>query len=350
MKSECTISLGLRGSKIALLGLLMLAGGAWPVSGASTNDNNTLRLTVELRDGSRVVGRDADKTLAFHSVLLGNLDLAVKDIRSIECLATNTAKLTTTSGDVLTGGFAKSELNLQTGFGKVGLPVASIRRLTISATRTSGKPIDGLVALWSAEGNANDSVGNRHGQLQNQADYAPGKVGQAFAFHSPDDGMTASAMDFPIGTSDRTLDCWIYLDAFSPGILGFIAGYGDAGAGRLYCLGVATDHRIAFTQWGEAVFGPTLVPGRWYNIAVTSVGTDSIKLYVDGTQVASGSMNFATPPEGRFWIGKYNTPGEERQFIGKIDEVAVYNRALTDDEIKAIYDEAAPAKLAAMGE
>ena len=345
MKTKHPISSAIRKFSLVFLGLFIFAGCARPdQTAAASDDTAAVRLTVELSDGSRVVGQGVDKSFPFHSVLLGNLDLAMKDIRSIECLTTNSAKLTTTGGDVLTVGFAKSELQLQTGFGKVELPVASVRRLTVSAPRAAAKPIDGLVALWSAEGNTDDSVGNRHGQLEGQAGYAPGKIGQAFAFHSSGDGVTAAATGLPVGNSDRTIDCWIYIDAYSPGILGFVAGYGDEGGGRLFCFGVGRDHRIFFTQWGDAIYGSTLLHGQWYNIAVTSSGTDSIKLYVDGNQVGAGSANFNTPAAGQFWIGGKNCQIEDRQFLGSIDEVAVYNRALSDDEIKSLAEDAAPAK------
>lgn len=344
MKSEPSTNPASCTFNLLVLGLLVFAGSfhAMPAAAAS-DDTNAVRLTIELRDGSRVVGQGVDKTLPFQSVLLGKLELAVKDIRSIECLTTNTAKLTITGGDVLMVSFAKSELRVLTGFGKVELPVNSVRRLTVSVLRAAGKPIDGLVALWSAEGNADDSVGNRHGQLLNQAGYAPGKVGQAFAFHSLRDQLLAPATDLPTGTSDRTIDCWIYLDSFNNDAEECIAGYGVGGPGQIFSLSVCHGHRLAFTQWGDSFDGSELEANRWYNVAVTSAGTGPIKLYVDGVNVATGTLNFSTPAGGQFWIGKINSPYTQAQFYGLIDEVAVYNRALSDDEIKSLAEDA-PAK------
>ena len=350
MKTKNPISPANRTFNLLLLGLLVIAGCSRPVQTAAANDDTTaVRLTVELRDGSRVVGQGMDKSFPFRSALLGNLDLAMKDIRSIECLTTNSAKLTTTGGDVLTVGFAKSELQLQTGFGKVELPVASVRRIAVSVLRAAAKPIDGLVALWSAEGNADDSVGNRHGQLQNQAGYAPGKIGQAFAFHSVGDQMTAPATDLPAGTSDRTINCWVYIDSFNNDEEEFIVSYGTRDRGQIFALCVANGRRLAFTQWGDALWGPVLEANRWYNIAVTSAGS-SVKLYVNGVSVATGAYNFNTPANGQIVIGKKNqSPYPPEQFFGLIDEVAVYNRALSDDEIRSIAEDAAPAKPAALG-
>ena len=344
MKAASPISPAIRKFSLVFLGLFIFAGCSWPVQ-AAANDDTAVRLTVELRDGSRVVGQGVDRTFPFHSALLGNLELAVKDIRSIECLTTNSAKLTTTGGDVLTVGFAQSELKLQTGFGKVELPIASIRHLTVSVLRAAAKPIDGLVALWSAEGNADDSVGNRHGQLLNQAGYAPGKIGQAFAFRNLGDQVTAPATDLPAGTSDRTIDCWIYIESFNNDEEEIVVSYGTSGRGQIFALCVADGHRLKFTQWGDGLWGSVLELNRWYHIAVASVGSSSVKLYVDGVIVATGSLNFDTPSNGQIVIGKKNqSPNPPEQFYGLIDEVGVYNRALSDDEIKSLAEEAAPAK------
>src|ERR1019366_6674916 len=67
----------------------------------AADTNPPPRLTVELRDGSRVVGTSAEKYFKFHSALLGNLKLDVKDIRSVECVSSNSAKLATANGDTL---------------------------------------------------------------------------------------------------------------------------------------------------------------------------------------------------------------------------------------------------------
>jgi len=296
------------------------------------------RLTVELRDGSRVVGESVEKNFRFHSALLGDLKLAVKDLQTVDCITTNSANLTTTSGDTLTVAWVDSKLAVKTGFGGVGLPVVSVRKVSVATSDANAHP-PGLVALWSGEGNGKDAVGGNHAVLTDIT-FSEGKVGQAFTFHNIGDAITAPATDLPVGTGDRTLDCWIYLNTYVPGAETFIAGYGDFGvAGKSYAIGLdnSPNRRLFFSQWGEAIRGPALETGRWYNLAVTSVGTSSIKLYVDGVNVASGALNFDTPSGTQFHIGQVTAPYCLRQCIGLIDEVAVYNRALSAEEIKAIY-------------
>jgi hypothetical protein len=100
------------------------------------------RLTVDLRDGSRVVGTSVDKNFKFHSALLGDIKLAVKDIRGVECVATNSAKLTTTQGDTLMGWFVESAIAIKTSFGKVKLAVASIRSVKVLARTASASGLE----------------------------------------------------------------------------------------------------------------------------------------------------------------------------------------------------------------
>jgi hypothetical protein len=115
-----------------------------PLIAASADTNLPPRLTVSLNDGSRVVGTSAENHLKFHSSLLGDIKLQLKDIRSIECVSSNTARLTTANGDSLSVWFVNSDLALLTSFGKVELKTDNLRRLTVSpfGTAASGELIN----------------------------------------------------------------------------------------------------------------------------------------------------------------------------------------------------------------
>ncbi len=313
-----------------------------PVQAASTDTNLPPRLTMELRDGSRVTGASVEKYLTFRAALSGEIKLEVKKIRSVECSSTNYAKLTTVNGDSLTVCFVDSVIAMKTSFGKVELPVNSLRKISVSTSRTTGAHPAGLVALWSGEGNADDSVNGSNGILNGGATFAEGKVGRAFKFHNLGDSVTAPAAGLPVGTSDRTIACWVYIESFLPRAEATIAAYGNFGkANQAFAIyfNDQPDHRLCFSTWGDAIVGPVLEKGQWYNIAVTSIGNDSIKLYVNGVLVASGVSQFNTPPDSIFRIGQIAEPDCVRQFIGMIDEVAIYNRALSAEEIQAVCKE-----------
>jgi serine/threonine protein kinase len=205
-----------------------------------------------------------------------------------------------------------------------------------AATRKDLPP--GLVALWSCEGNANDSIGSNNGWLLKRAGFAPGVIGQAFAFNASGDGVVASAVNLPDGTSDRTIDFWVCVKSYVPFGETAMVGYGNFGMdGQAYYLGLDINRHLIFSQWGRCILGPILDLDHWHNVAVTSAGTNNIKLYLDGVRVAKGALSFDTPPETQFLIGQVTAPYVQRQLIGLIDEIAVYNRALSGSEIKAIY-------------
>ena len=82
---------------------------------------------------------------------------------------------------------------------------------------------------------------------------------------------------------------------------------------------------------------------KWTLAAVTYNGAQ-MRIYQDGKQVGNmAKIGFITKDKGKkAWIGG-NPPGkEDRPWYGKIDEVAVFDRVLIEDEIKALYDARLP--------
>ena len=75
---------------------------------------------------------------------------------------------------------------------------------------------------------------------------------------------------------------------------------------------------------------------QWYHVAVTSQGGIST-LYLNGTNVGSANFPFNTPAGSQLLIGSINQFANY-QTIGAVDEVSIYNRALTQPEIQAIYN------------
>lgn len=325
---------------------LLLAGiaNAGPTGGTTPPP----RLTIELRDGSRVVGQSVDDQLKFHSTLLGDLKLAVKDLRAIECLNTNSAKLTTASGDVLTGWFANAALRVNAGFGKVELAVNSIRRLTVAVVPPPGKLPTGLVALWSGEGDGHDSVGGNDAILTDIT-FAEGKVGQAFSFNGrsawlkiPDnpvldvgagEGFTVTAWIKPTRVNGiySGVEWCDYLCAFE-------LGQTPSDYGALVASIFDSDRNNHFLRSGAG----TLVPNVFQHIAVTFDKASGVGvLYVNGTGVAQSIFGNIVPlTKGGLQIGfRPGNPGDwtyNRFFGGLMDEIGIYNRALSASEIQAV--------------
>ena len=318
----------------------------------AADTNPPPRLAVDLRDGSRVVGTSVEKNFKFHSALLGDLKLAVKDISSVECVSSNSAKLTAANGDAFTVWFVNPEFAVKTSFGKVELPVDSVRRLTVSAASVAGAHPPGLVALWSGEGDGNDSAGGNTATLTDIT-FVDGKVGQAFSFNGlsscikmpasqsldagAGDGFTIMAWIKPsdvqglhplIQWSDNAmLNLWIGIRPYENGVL-----RGD--------IGSEEGNHFVVSHPG------VLASGVFQHIAFTydkagGIGT----LYVNGVIVAQRSLGcqLVANTKGDLWISPIDrSPGNwstDRAFAGVMDEIAIYNRALSGSEIQAVCTE-----------
>jgi hypothetical protein len=211
---------------------------------------------------------------------------------------------------------------------------------TPTSTRTLGAKVEGcieppagLVSWWTGDGNPDDIQGENDGMLIYRVSFSPGMVGQAFSFNGKN-WLYASTKGLPTGASNRTMALWVKVNTFLEGEA-FFAGYGNFGTfEQTFHLG-AVGNTLFFSQWGQAVFGPALQTNRWYHVAVTNVGSQ-ITLYLDGEVVGRGNMPMNTSLGGRFFMG--SLPNEAyKRLDGLIDEVDVYNRALSAEEIRAIY-------------
>jgi hypothetical protein len=325
------------------------------------------RLTIELRDGSHVVGKGLDDVLNFHSSAMGDLKLTWAGIRSIDYAATNAdvARLTATNGDVYEIQFSSPAVRVETSFGKNELPVKLIRSLKVSAMTGPGQWPAGLVALWPGDGDANDSVGGNNGTLSGNATFGEGKSGQAFSL----DGVN-SFVKIPqspnLNLADQiTISFWMKADAdntmntMCEGLVTSdfyvieIDNGPNGGWGVNFAVsttanpgGESRTTSASFTHISQANGGSAPVtPGQWHHIAGTYDGT-KLQLYIDGRPWGNPMPETGTIirmlPDSFVAIGSEDGRTTcpycvaNRYFKGMIDEVAIFNRALSAPEIRAI--------------
>ena len=210
----------------------------------------------------------------------------------------------------------------------------------------------GLVGWWRAEGNANDSAGTDEGISEGGLAYAPGEVGQAFVFNGTDaDVHIPASATLNVGAgSGMSVEAWIKpaeVNAQHPLVewnggsfgaelwLGVIPPLGT-GAGCLYGALVDANRRPnAISSAGGLV-----VPNAWQHVAMTYDKTTGIAvLYLDGAVVQQQTLGVVTPlTTGDLWLGlRPNDAGAGLRYAGLMDEVSVYNRALSAAEVQAIY-------------
>ena len=330
-----------------------------PSAAGITAGATTAQLTIELRDGSRVVGKGLDDSLSFHSPGMGDLKLAWSGIRSLQYTGANTdiARLTATNGDVYEAQFAASSVRVATSFGTNELPVRLIRSIQVMATAFPGQFPPGLVALWSGESDARDSVGTNNGKLEGQIGFTTGQIGMAFNFLTPEDDVRIPAsptLDVAAGGS-FTITAWIkpaeVTGAHS--LLEWNTGDGvtywgvhffldanafNSGPGSLYANLV--DQSGA---WHQIHSPPGVVTaGVFQFVALTYDKTSGLaRIYCNGHAVAQQVLgSFIPNTRYDLFLGhRPLTRGETSSYLGALDEVALFNRALSAAEIQALCTE-----------
>ncbi|MGA2786622.1 MAG: LamG-like jellyroll fold domain-containing protein [Verrucomicrobiota bacterium] len=222
--------------------------------------------------------------------------------------------------------------NVTTGLGNTNRSVTLIVNSTLCAPVSSG-----LVGWWLGEGNADDVAGGNNGTLINNVNFVEGEVGQAFSF---DGGSYVSIPDSPsLDTlvSSITIEAWVKFNQTNAdwnweGII-------NKGNSSWRLQATAGANTVTFSTTGVSPHGDlsgsrSVRDGQWHHVAGVYDGTN-MYLYVDGTvdvsQAATGMISQNNNP---MCIGANLSAGF---FNGLIDEVSIYNRALTALEIQAIY-------------
>mgnify|MGYP001324052562 CR=1 FL=1 len=229
--------------------------------------------------------------------------------------------------------------------GTAALLVAGLHDAPSAGAVCVAAPAD-AVAWYPAEGDAADIVGTNDGTPTGGLAFAAGQVGQAFVLDGVDDHVvldaTTEALDF--GTGDFTAECWIKLDSTATDQTFFQRLTSDS-FGPSYFFEFRAPGALRFGVFesvanrNDFVVDATLTTGQWYHVAAVRSG-DTSRIYLDGESLGEQTAGSAvhTGTSGQFAIGSTanGTLGFIRFVHGAIDELTLYSRALSGDEIAAI--------------
>lgn len=215
-------------------------------------------------------------------------------------------------------------------------------------TCTGTAPPSGMVSWWTGDGNAIDTADGNDGTLENGATYAAGRVDQAFSFDGVNDYVQIGDRANLVMSRHVSVDAWI-----NP------TGPGSGGGGGGIIVNKEGEYEISRFSDGTIrwAFAMSTSPGwAWVNtgfVAPLSTWTHIAVVYDNGrvTTYGNGSpvhvfnpasnpapLGDVHPGEEDFRIGGRQRPADNAQnFHGQIDEVEVFNRPLTRQEVATLF-------------
>jgi hypothetical protein len=83
-------------------------------------------------------------------------------------------------------------------------------------------------------------------------------------------------------------------------------------------------------------YGSNLADGNWHHVTcVNDSNAGTVKVYEDGVQIGSNNQGATNSSSGTFYIGTKD--GTNEVFKGQLDDIRVYNYALTAAQVKTLY-------------
>ena len=209
-------------------------------------------------------------------------------------------------------------------------------------------PKDGLVGYWPFNGNANDESGNGNNGTVNGATLSAdrnGKANSAYSFDGQKDFIEVPDTDNLDLISDYSISVWtkIFDYTTSSDNMSVILGKPrDNSWADGYCIFAVDGHKNYGGSFigGNVVYRDSLPLNTWNNITFIYDGNFS-KLYLNGALVDSSQSgsSISNSPASLFFGKNFGSYAGtlQRWFKGYIDDIAIYNRALSQQEIKALY-------------
>lgn len=193
--------------------------------------------------------------------------------------------------------------------------------------------LDGLVSWWKLdEGqgvDARDSKNNNHG-IVTGADWVDGLIGKALNFIINDDYVTVQHNN-NLNLPAFTIEAWININSFTVNYQRIVQ---KGGAFQFFVL---DDGRLQL-QWYNGtenqgmISTDTVSLGTWHHVVAT-LSNSINRIYID-TSMNGPDVDTGNPEENTNVLTIGNREAHDRQLDGIIDELKIYNRALSQQEVE----------------
>ena len=225
--------------------------------------------------------------------------------------------------------------------------VAVMHPLRVNAQLPAYIPADSLTAWYPFSGNANDlgSSGN-HGTVTGAQLVSDrfGNEASAYDFFNPNDHILVSAIRQSSFAGNFTITAWVYFRNFSidyphlmSGMNNYIALHGQ---GPIYYpdnekVGFYTTTVNAGHQ-GLLVSQQVLTMNSWHHVIINKSGNE-VRMYIDNQLAAFNTYDNQPLMEGEgLFLGNFYGLGNPVD--GKIDDVGIWQRSLSEEEMSAIFN------------
>jgi hypothetical protein len=235
------------------------------------------------------------------------------------------------------------------------LTLALVAQMTFAQNLPSYVPADGLVGYWGFNGNADDQSGNAKNGTVTGAILTSDRFGSAnsaYNFSGAAQFITCPSISELNGSSSASFSLWVKINGNNSWT------NCNLGCGQ-YVLsrdGDQSTTNIGITYGpGNKLFGGRIgsngsgigagstntypVPQSTWHHIVFNIGGGFLKLYVDGVFNSSSVFNGVMPSSSsNLFFGKLPVGGFEYYLNGFLDDIGIWNRALTQEEITNLFN------------
>jgi len=220
-------------------------------------------------------------------------------------------------------------------------------------TRGTGL-IEGTFVHWKLDETTgavaeDDSANDYDGTLVNMddSDWVPGLTGNALDLDGVNDHVLVDDICTAIAGRDLTVSAWVKAPALNPNMQFMIAINSSSGNNKLMFGTRASTATLSFVDsepvWRDTT--ATVIDNTWHHIAyVLDDSADTITVYVDGSQVLSFTSTVSISNTDLFSLGQEYDAGLTTGdfYSGQLDDVRVYDRALSVTDILGLFDPSTP--------
>lgn len=214
-----------------------------------------------------------------------------------------------------------------------------------------------LISYWKLDNNSADALGVNNGTDGGSLTYATGRINQGV---SQTDGATGLGISFGTGTTldlsayPLSVSAWFKTSSsfsqdndtmrifgsqlqsapFSNYLLQMDMGSVSGDRGKI-ALGYRNTAGTSYFVTSSSLYND----GAWHFATGTIDGSGNMKLYIDGSLVASGTTATGTLSPSRLsTIGSGSITSANDVWVGQIDEVGVWSRELSSTEVTSLYN------------